>query len=191
MQVKRAVSPIPRRASIVRAVPNTSYSEQEEEQEEEEVTEVLPVVVRKRSVAVFFMWCFLLGVLAMSFLLWAASYASSAFYNWRLDTTYGNPRTYQVDQVVGHSDSPDHPTHFIVINLKGRVEVIEFPGGNVAKSKIYEGPIIIADNPTSVPVTITFTDANGDGKLDMVIHIGETSQIMFNTGDGFSPVAPK
>jgi hypothetical protein len=32
------------------------------------------------------------------------------------DATYGRPRTYQFDAVVGHNDSPTNPTHFIIIN---------------------------------------------------------------------------
>src|SRR5215469_11335599 len=44
--------------------------------------------------------------------------------------TYGYPRTYQVDAVVGHNhDSPSHPSHFLAVNLKGRIEVFELPAG--------------------------------------------------------------
>jgi len=71
--------------------------------------------------------------------------------NWwnehQLDATYGFPRTYQVDQVVGHDDSADHPTHFIFLNLNGRVVIIEIPGGNTSHARIYNGPAIIGDSP--------------------------------------------
>src|SRR5260370_13729968 len=67
--------------------------------------------------------------------------------NWwsehQLDATYGFPRTYQVDQVVGHDDSIDHPTHFIFLNIKGRVVIIELPGGNTALAPISNCPLLI------------------------------------------------
>jgi len=34
----------------------------------------------------------------------------------QLDWTYGYPRLYQVDTVVGHDhDSPAHPSHFLAV----------------------------------------------------------------------------
>src|SRR5258708_25562897 len=65
----------------------------------------------------------------------------------QLDATYGSPRTYQVDEVVGHADSTDHPTHFMFLNLKGRVLIIELPGGNVSHVRIDKGPPLISDRP--------------------------------------------
>src|SRR5258708_17141506 len=47
--------------------------------------------------------------------------------NWWNNHVYGNPLTYQTDQVVGHADSTDHPTHFVAINLNSRVTIIELP----------------------------------------------------------------
>ena len=42
--------------------------------------------------------------------LWVlGSYALSWWQNHQLDSTYGMPRTYQTDQVVGHSDSAEPP----------------------------------------------------------------------------------
>src|SRR5258708_9531157 len=55
----------------------------------------------------------------------------------QLDATYGFPRTYQVDAVVGHDDSTDHPSHFIFINLKCRLVFVELPGANVVHARIY------------------------------------------------------
>src|SRR5690349_12145390 len=46
------------------------------------------------------------------------------------DWHYGRPRTFQCDAVVGHSDSPAQPSHFIALNLHGHIEVIELPGGD-------------------------------------------------------------
>ncbi len=33
------------------------------------------------------------------------------------------PRTFQVDAVVGHNDSATNPSHFIAMNLNGRIEM--------------------------------------------------------------------
>ncbi len=111
--------------------------------------------------------------------------------NWwsehQLDATYGFPRTYQVDQVVGHDDSIDHPTHFIFLNLKGRVVIIELPGGNVSHARIYNGPAIIGDNPELTPVTVEFQDVNGDGKVDMLVHVGNQQFTYTNDGTEFKP----
>ena len=111
--------------------------------------------------------------------------------NWwsehQLDATYGLPRTYQVDAVVGHNDSTAHPTHFIFLNLKGRVVIIELPGGNVAQARIYNGPAIIGDHPEQIPVTAAFQDVNGDGKLDMIVYVGNQQFTYINDGTEFKP----
>jgi len=105
----------------------------------------------------------------------------------QLDATYGFPRTYQVDAVVGHDDSTAHPTHFIFLNLKGRVVIIELPGGNVAHARIYNGPAIIGGNPEQTPVTAEFQDVDGDGKMDMIVHIGTQQFTYINDGTEFKP----
>src|SRR6266496_1763193 len=46
------------------------------------------------------------------------------------DLHYGYPRTSQTDAVVGHGDSVAHPSHFLALNLKGQLEIIELPAGN-------------------------------------------------------------
>ena len=105
----------------------------------------------------------------------------------QLDATYGSPRTYQVDEVVGHADSTDHPTHFMFLNLKGRVVIVELPGGNVAHARIYNGPAIIGDNPAQIPVTAEFQDVNGDGKIDMLVSVGTQQFTYINDGAQFKP----
>jgi hypothetical protein len=134
-------------------------------------------------------WSFLLGLGMLTMLgLWAASAAVLSWWNsHQLDSTYGTPRTYQTDQVVGHADSTDHPTHFIAVNLNARITIIEIPGGNSAHARIYSGPALYADNGNSIPVTLEFKDANGDGKLDMIVHVGDQSIVYLNDGTQFKP----
>lgn len=128
-----------------------------------------------------------IGMTVMVLLFVSWTLISNWWTNHQLDATYGMPRTWQTDQVVGHSDSTDHPTHFIFLNLNGHVLIIELPGGDSARAKIYSGPHIFADNPASVPVTGEFRDVDGDGKIDLIVHIGEQRIIYINTGSDFKP----
>ena len=69
------------------------------------------------------------------------------------DLHYGRPRTYQVDAVVGQNDSVAHPSHFVALNLRGQIEVIEFPAGDATHAKIYLGPHLYGSEADLVPVT--------------------------------------
>jgi len=107
--------------------------------------------------------------------------------NWH----YGYPRTYQCDAVVGHNhDSTANPTHFIALNLNGQVEIIEIPAGDAAKAKIYVGPSLVGTNANLAPVTLSFADVNGDGKVDMIVHVQGGQFVFVNTGSEFRPATP-
>jgi hypothetical protein len=82
------------------------------------------------------------------------------------DYKYGYPRTWQADAVVGHGDSPSNPSHFIIINKDGVPVIIEFAGGDPAKTRVVRGPQTLNDK---CPYELGFKDANGDGKLDMIV----------------------
>jgi len=103
---------------------------------------------------------------------------------------YGRPRTYQTDVIVGHADSPTNPSHFQCINLNKRIQVIEFPGGDSSKSKVYEGPTLIGPGQELIPCTLSFRDINGDGKPDMILSIGQNIYVMLNDGAGFRSAKP-
>ena len=134
-------------------------------------------------------WSFILGT-GMLFMLalWVLdSYALSWWQDHELDSTYGMPRTYQTDQVVGHADSAEHPTHFIAINLNAHITIIEIPGDNSQHARIYSGPTLFSDNGDQTPVTLEFYDVNGDGKIDMIVHVGDQKIIYLNDGTQFKP----
>lgn len=128
--------------------------------------------------------CVGIGMVTM-FVLWIGF---QMFGNWwtlhQIDSQYGFPRTYQVDEVVGHSDSTDHPSHFIFENLHAHIIVIELPGGDASHAHIYVGPTLFSDNADSVPVTGEFKDV-GNGKIDMIIHIGDQRIVYLNDGTQF------
>jgi hypothetical protein len=136
-----------------------------------------------------FHWSVFLGLgMLIALALWVGgSFVLSWWTNHQLDSTYGMPRTFQTDQVVGHSDSTDHPTHFVAINLNAHITIIEIPGGDVAKARIYSGPTLYSDNGNLTPVTLEFRDVNGDGKVDMIVHIGDQQIIYLNDGTQFKP----
>jgi hypothetical protein len=107
------------------------------------------------------------------------------------DFTYGMPRTYQTDFVVGHNnDSPGNPSHFIFLNLNGHVEVIEQPAGDAGKAKIYYGPTLYSDDAILIPVTGEFKDVNNDRKPDMIIKIQNSRIVFINENGTFRPLKP-
>ncbi len=102
------------------------------------------------------------------------------------DWTYGMPRTYQTDAVVGHNhDSRAHPSHFLAVNLKGRIEVFELPAGDPTKVQVFLGPTISGDGADQVVVTISFTEIDHDGTPDMILHYGDSAEVLYNKGGTF------
>jgi hypothetical protein len=139
-----------------------------------------------------FHWTVYVGAAMLIMLLgWFAVSSLSSW--WQVtsdDWHYGRPRTFQTDAVVGHNDSATNPSHFIALNLQRHVEVIEMPGGDAAKSKIYTGPVLIGQGQDLAAVTLSFKDVNGDGKPDMIINIQDSRFVFINDGSGFRPAHP-
>ncbi len=102
------------------------------------------------------------------------------------DWTYGMPRTYQTDAVVGHNhDSRAHPSHFLALNLRGQVEVFELPAGDPTKVRVFLGPTISGNGADQVVVTISFADLDHDGTPDMILHYGDSAEVLYNKGGTF------
>src|SRR5579875_1031363 len=130
------------------------------------------------------------GMLTM-LLLWVVLSAAVGWAITTLDTLhYGYPRTFQTDARVGHNEQAGQPSHFIAINLKGRIEVIELPGGDASHARIYLGPQLYGPNNDLVPVTLSFVDVNGDHKPDMLINFQGSQVVFINDGQGFRPLQP-
>lgn len=104
------------------------------------------------------------------------------------DLHYGMPRTYQTDAYVGH-ESGSTPSHFIALNVHGRIEVIELPGGDSTHAHIYLGPLITGSDADLVVVTISFVNLHHNAhQPDMVVQF-QGSQIIFRNQNGsFVPV---
>ncbi len=116
------------------------------------------------------------------------------------DLRYGRPRTFQVDAFVGHNEQAGIPTHFIALNLHRQVLIIELPGGDPARARIYSGPVLYGAGGDLVPVTLNFVDVTGDQKPDMIVHLhyqgwfgffdSEQQLVYINENGGFRPARP-
>ena len=132
----------------------------------------------------------IVGMLVMAAFVVALSAIGSWWQVHQEDVTYGRPRTFQIDAVVGHNDSPSNPSHFIFINLNRHVVIIELPGGDSTHARIYNGPTLFGDGQDLTPVTAEFRDVNGDGKPDMIVHIQDQRLVFINDGTQFRPLQP-
>lgn len=106
------------------------------------------------------------------------------------DMVYGYPRTFQIDQVVGHQDTISSPSHFLALNFHGQIEVVEFPGGDATHARIFLGPQLLGPNSDLEPVTLHFLDLNGDDKPDMVIEVQGNKIVFLNDHGSFRPLKP-
>jgi hypothetical protein len=103
------------------------------------------------------------------------------------DWHYGRPRTAQYDVAVGHNDSTANPSHFVALNLRRRIEIIECPGGDCSKAKIYVGPVLIGQGQDLAPATLSFKDVNGDGTVDMIVSVQDSRLVFINENGAFRP----
>jgi len=131
----------------------------------------------------------LLGIgMILMLMLWTALTLVASWWNTTWDDIhYGRSRTFQTDVVVGHNYSASNPSHFIALNLNGRIEVIEFPGGDASKARIYIGPQLYGNGQELIPVTLSFVDVNGNHHPDMIIHFQDTNIVYVNDSGGFRP----
>ncbi len=149
-------------------------------------TSQYPVVQARRR----YHWLTYVGVLMIVALVgWLVLTMLGAWWQSKQDDwTYGNPRTYQTDAVVGHGDSTSNPSHFIAENLRGQIVVVEYPGGDVSKARSYS-ITTLPGNDSYPPVTVKFQNVNQDSKPDMVINIGDPGTVLqivlFNNGSQF------
>jgi hypothetical protein len=169
------------RSSSVAAIP----AAQPKKSRSGEQTLVERLVADKRNALVYTG----VGMAAMIVLWLALSAASNWYAAWHDDATYGRPRTFQVDARVGHNESGTASSHFIAQNLHGRILVMEMPGGDPTKSRVYLGPQLYGTDAELIPVTLQFQDVNHDGKLDMIVQFKDTRMIYINDGTSFRPAS--
>lgn len=127
----------------------------------------------------------IVGMIVAVILLFGLTSLVSWWQGFQQDMTYGYPRTAQIDAVVGHNDSKDHPTHFLFINLHGHIQVIEIPGGDTSKTRIFNGPVLDGSGQDLIPVTGNVV--NQQGKINLIVHVGSQDFTFVNDGKVFHP----
>ena len=132
-------------------------------------------------------WLFWVGIVFCIMLVgWTVlSLLSGFLQHKRDDLLYGNPRTFQINAVVGHSQ---RVSHFVAVNLDGYLEIFETQRGHPEAAKIYT-PTALLISPAD-PVTLSFQDVSGNGKLDMIITAPSFQAVMFNNGTAFQSQPP-
>lgn len=101
------------------------------------------------------------------------------------DWHYGRPRVSQVDQYVGHEQTGQPPSHFLALNNRGRVEVIELPGDDPTRARIFLGLQLTGTNADLVPVAVRFVDSGHTHYPDMIIQVRTLSIVFHNTHETF------
>jgi hypothetical protein len=177
-----APSPI-QRASLQQSVTTRTHTRTEEPTTEQLHRRSTPFPFWKRV-----HWLTLVGIgMGVAFLLlvlfsWASTTMSQA---WEY-AHYGYPRTYQVDADVKHGGM----SHFLVVNLHGRVIIYEMHPDQPADSKVYQGPTLEGPGSDQYPATIRFVDLNGDKLPDMVVTFHDIQAVYLNVNGGFRPATP-
>jgi hypothetical protein len=108
------------------------------------------------------------GTILLLLLLQVAWSWGTEIYN---NLHYGMPRTTQVDAYVGQ-ETGKAPSHFIAENLRGRVLIIEFPGGDVRHTQVIVGPQIAGPDADQIPVLLSFVNRNGNHLPDLLVRFG-------------------
>ncbi len=95
------------------------------------------------------------------------------------DWQYGRPRTFQTDAFVGQEPA-SQPSHFLAINNHGQVEVIDLPGNDPARARLFLGPHLTGINADLTPVTLRFLDPHHTHHPDMLVQCGDISVLFLN-----------
>jgi hypothetical protein len=126
-----------------------------------------------------------ISMLAMFILLWLGQILwawGTVTYD---DVKYGFPRTMQTDAFVGH-ETGNIPSHFIALNERGRIEIIELPGGDAAHARIFLGPQLVGNGADLTPITLSFIPSSPHSKLlDMQVSFQGTHILFRNTKGTF------
>src|SRR5579883_3176486 len=93
---------------------------------------------RRRTSALRLHWLTWVGVgMAVMLLGWVLiTLLASWWHGEQDDLHYGRPRTFQIDVVVGHHDSPAHPSHFIAQHLGTHYYVIDLSNRDPSNIRI-------------------------------------------------------
>ena len=133
------ITPVVQRASRLRS-PETDEADAASGTPSTSPRPKMPRMKRKGTRSLHSLVFLGIGMIAMLALWILLTFAVNWWNTTWDDLHYGRPRTFQIDAAVGQNDSASNPSHFMALNLNGRIEVIEFPGGDASKARIYIGP---------------------------------------------------
>ena len=102
------------------------------------------------------------------------------------DLHYGRPRTFQTDAYVGHEQNSHLPSHFIALNNRGRIEIIEMPGNDATHARVFLGPQLTGSQANLVPVTLQFVDTHHDHHPEMLVQFEQTTLVFHNSQGSFN-----
>jgi hypothetical protein len=132
---------------------------------------------------------------ALALALVLIAYAIPALNRWNDDRVYGFPRTTHARAMVGHGTTAQPYSDFTGENIDGYVYVFEVEETDPSQKhpQTYFITRYTGQNKDRLAVTdITFTDENGDGKVDMLVTMENGSTfVLYNNGSGFSVNPPK
>lgn len=106
------------------------------------------------------------------------------------DLRYGVPRTTQIDGYVGHHETSGEPTHFVALNLRRQISVLEFPGGDPAQVRVFSGPYLVGADGEDVVPHLALQDVNGDGRADITLQVRDEIVLYINDQDTFRLITP-
>ena len=121
---------------------------------------------------------------------WLLSTVASWWQGVQENIKYGSPRTFQADQFVGLGDTPDHPDHFIALNLHGVIEVIQLNPQDRTEDAVY---VLASVGDSNVPASLSFRETTGSGHTDVIVTIGGNTPytiILLNNGKTLVPTQP-
>jgi len=99
---------------------------------------------------------------------------------------YGQDGVFHVQVYLHQGDSPDNPSDLYAYLSHGLVVVTVVQDG---QAKVY--PLTFSGtNPSGYLVTLEVRDLNGDGKPDVLVHVGELAVPMYNNGKEFQGTRP-
>jgi len=100
----------------------------------------------------------------------------------RLD--YGASQVNRFYCACSQGDSPGKLTEVLASSESGHIQVVAIPNGIESKARIFESPYIGG----SGVVLVDETDLNGDGRVDLVCHLRNSSIafVLWSTSKGFS-----
>jgi hypothetical protein len=138
-----------------------------------------------------------LGIILLAFVLAALiiSLLMPALNRWIDDRTYGYPRTMHARAEVGHGTKDQPYSDFTGENINGYMYVVELEETDPSQKhpQAYFITRYSGDNKDLIAITaITFTDENGDGKLDMLVTMeNDSTFVLYNNGQTFTATVPK